>query len=203
VRRALGRAGDAALTLLAVAGLLGLAMFVLVHVGLVQPLVVVSGSMQPRFHVGDLVVSRTVAADTLQPGQIASLVSPDGVLVTHRVVSVTPDGDDRVSVVMKGDANPGPDAEPYTATRALVPVVSVPRVGPVVRVLQRPAVAIPGAVALVAVVLIVMLGPSGREPDGAEGTGGAEGAGGTEGAAGSAEPPLVDAGAAAPRHART
>lgn len=168
------RLADVALTVAAVAGVLGLALFALVQAGVVQTLVVTSGSMRPTYDVGDVVVSRTVDAARLAPGDVATLEDAAGRLVTHRVVTVedapvedaagptpTPGA---VSVVMQGDANDAPDAVPYVVEEALVPVVRVPGVGPLVAAVQRPSVAVPGLVAVAALVAIAFV-PTGRRDD--------------------------------------
>ena len=169
LRRGLVRAGDAALTVLAVVGVLGAASFVLIRLHVAQPLVVVSGSMEPVYGIGDLIVSRTVDATSLHVGDVASLPSARrDVLVTHRVVAVEPHGDGSVDVRMKGDANATADTEVYVARTALVPVFSVPGGGRVIETLMRPSVAIPAVVALVSVVGMVLLTPSRRsrqDPD--------------------------------------
>lgn len=156
---------DALLTLAAVVGVLGLMLFVAVRLGAAQPLVVTSGSMRPTYETGDLVISRRVDAGALAVGDVATLQDARGRLITHRVVSVAPAGGDAldgtVSVHMKGDANDVADPQPYVASHALVPVVTVPGVGPLVATVQRPSVAVPALVALAALVAIAFV-PSGH-----------------------------------------
>ena len=132
--RALRVTADALLTVAAIVGVLGFALFVGVRLGAVQPLVVTSGSMRPTYETGDLVVSRTVDADTLETGDVATLRDAGGRLITHRVVAVLPAGSAQgsaaVSVQMKGDANAQADPQPYVVEQALVPVVRIPGMGP-------------------------------------------------------------------------
>jgi len=192
-RRVARRGADALLTVAAVVGVLGFGLFVLVRLGVVQPLVVTSGSMRPTYEIGTLVVSRAVDATELAPGDIATLRSADDRLITHRVVSASaPTAEGVVTVVMRGDANDDEDPIPYVVTRALVPITSIPRVGPVVAVVQRPSVALPGLVAVVALVAIAFV-PVGRDSDDD-----------AQEAAGDAEPGRVSPGrgATGPRHAR-
>jgi signal peptidase I len=68
-----------------------------------QVLSVYSGSMQPTFAPGDLIVI-TRPPSILKPGMVLTL-EVDGNLVTHRLVRVNPDG----SIVTKGDYNHSPD----------------------------------------------------------------------------------------------
>jgi signal peptidase I len=71
---------------------------------------VVTGSMEPSIHVGDYIVVENVKTDTLAKGDIISFYSEqsdiDGLLVTHRIAEINPDG----SFVTKGDANPVTDS---------------------------------------------------------------------------------------------
>lgn len=165
--KALRATADVLLTVAAIVGVLGFALFVGVRLGAVQPLVVTSGSMQPTYETGDLVVSRTVAAGSLETGDVATLRDARGRLVTHRVVAVAPadgrQGGATVSVEMKGDANAQADPRPYVVERALVPVLRVPAMGPLVATLQRPVVAVPALVAVAALVAIAFV-PSGSPP---------------------------------------
>ncbi len=103
--------------------------------------IVLSGSMEPRLSVDDLVVIRE--ADSVRPQEI--IVYQDGdSLIIHRVIAV--EGD---TVLTQGDANNVPD-EPITmdAVKGVL-VLDFPGVGVVVRFLRRPLVMIPGLTAAV------------------------------------------------------
>ncbi len=81
--------------------------------GLVQPLVVISGSMEPAIMTGDLLFATRAPATEVAPGEVVTLPSTQtGKLVTHRVVSVT-EVDGGHEIVMKGDANEYEDGEIY------------------------------------------------------------------------------------------
>jgi signal peptidase I len=70
-----------------------------------RSLKVLSGSMEPRIHTGDIVVGRWIRPDQVKPGEVITFRKPGAeTLITHRVraVRVTPGG---VRVVTKGDAN--------------------------------------------------------------------------------------------------
>jgi signal peptidase len=73
-----------------------------------QPTTVMTGSMEPRLHPGDVVVSRPVAASEIRLGQVLLADDPDqpGHLRMHRFVKAGPDG----TLVTKGDANPQRDS---------------------------------------------------------------------------------------------
>ena len=71
-------------------------------------LTVVSGSMEPGVHVGDVIVNETVAPLRAQVGDVVSFRDPrrQSKIVTHRVGRIRVDGE-RVFFVTKGDANSG------------------------------------------------------------------------------------------------
>ncbi|MEV7692049.1 signal peptidase I [Microbacterium sp. NPDC089189] len=149
--------GSIILWILAPFGLLSALVWVGNTAGLVQPLVVVSGSMAPGIAVGDLLIAFPSEAGDLAVGDVATLPSPaTGVLVTHRVVAVSRTGD-TVSVRMKGDANNVEDAEDYVLAaegRFWDPVLHLHGAGYAVMVLMRPAVAVPLVVGLLALVAL-------------------------------------------------
>jgi signal peptidase len=148
-------AGDTLLWVLALLGVLSGALWAANAAGWVQPLVVVSGSMEPEIEKGDLLLATPIDADRLAVGQVVSLHSDvTGKLVTHRVISVVPDGS-RFVVELEGDANRTPDPEPYLVPRDATvwhPVLIVPAVGDLATAIARPAVAIPLAVAVLALI---------------------------------------------------
>jgi signal peptidase len=92
---------------------------------------VTSGSMMPTLRIGDVVIAVDHDGATIEPDSIVVYEDPrKHDLVTHRVISVNPDG----SYVTKGDANGGNDRDPIpeanirgTATW-IVPYVGLPRV---------------------------------------------------------------------------
>ena len=97
----------------------------------VTPFTVLTGSMQPAFAPGDVVLSERRAPLGVRPGDVVTFHDPsrDGELVTHRVESMRRSGP-VVTFVTKGDANDV--AEQWTVPvdgnigRA---VLAVPKVG--------------------------------------------------------------------------
>jgi signal peptidase I len=92
--------------------------------------VVVSGSMEPRLSPGDVVLTRPVLPQDLEPGQVLLFPDPEGVdrLVLHRLVSF----DERGDLVTRGDANQSNDSTPVPASSVVgaaqvrVPLVGLP-----------------------------------------------------------------------------
>ncbi len=96
-------------------------------VGLVS-LVVISGSMQPSLHVGDMVVTKQVEPESLRIGDVITYRSVKD-LTTHRIVGID-SSSEGIVFRTKGDANTTPDMEPVPSERVLAKVVyRIPFVG--------------------------------------------------------------------------
>lgn len=67
---------------------------------------VMSGSMEPAIHTGDVVIDTRIPPLAARPGDVITFSDPSGRrrLITHRVRSIRARGD-LVEVVTKGDAN--------------------------------------------------------------------------------------------------
>lgn len=127
--RALRVAGTIGLWAIGLAGLAGAALWALAQFGVAQPLVVVSESMRPALRTGDLVLAVRVPVTELAPGDIVSVARDDASrFITHRVVRAEQSGPNSSwSLVLKGDANPIADPEPYSiGSHALKVVWSAP-----------------------------------------------------------------------------
>ena len=94
----------------------------------VDLLVVRSGSMAPSMPVGSLVLTRPVAADQVEPGDVVSVVRTDGRRITHRVVAAEGSGALR-RLTTQGDANAAPDPESVTAGTVERVVLTAPGLG--------------------------------------------------------------------------
>ncbi|WP_144720981.1 signal peptidase I [Cellulosimicrobium sp. TH-20] len=129
--------------------------------GLIKPLVVISGSMEPGIMTGDLLVARPVPAADLAVGDVVSLPSElTGDLVTHRVEAVEQTDDDQYTVSMKGDNNAYADALDYTASGDVwKPAVQLAGWGTAIVRLTTPAVAVPLLVGLLGLLGLTLLVP--------------------------------------------
>jgi signal peptidase I len=111
------------------------------RLGLFQVETVLSGSMEPLFRPGDLLVVVPEPLTDVRAGQVLSFhaPTPDHRVETHRVVRVIHPGL-RPLIVTKGDANSAPD--PWHArlygTTAWRMVAVVPHAGSAIRVLREP-----------------------------------------------------------------
>lgn len=144
-------------------GLLWIANFA----GLVQPLVVVSGSMEPAVMTGDLLFAARAPVAEVVAGDVVTLPSTvTGKLVTHRVVSNSLVGDHH-EIVMKGDANEYEDGEAYRVEVGATvwrPALGIPGGGRIVMSMASPGVAIPLLVTLAALIGLSLI-PSDDEDE--------------------------------------
>lgn len=157
MRSARARVADGALTLAALAGVACTAL-VVAGWALGFSLVLFStGSMAPTIPTGSLALVREVPASEVGPGDVVTVDRPGRLPVTHRVVANVPTPTPGTAVlVLQGDANARPDAEPYVVHEVRVVEASVPVLGHVVGALQHPAalaVVSLGAAALVTATL--------------------------------------------------
>jgi signal peptidase I len=118
------------------------------------PLVVLSGSMAPALHPGDVAFARTVAATEVTEGDIVSVVSGDGTRITHRVVEARDAGAGTVALRLQGDANESPDAQTYTVTAAQLVVGRVVGLGTILHVASSPGAIAFGIALLLGCLLI-------------------------------------------------
>ena len=142
--------------LVAIVVLLAIALVGVRVVGL-QPYVVLSGSMEPTYHVGSLIYVKSVDYRELTVGDpITYMVSQDTV-VTHRIIEVLVDEEDPETIryFTKGDANDVPDGSSVHYKNIIgKPVFSIPKLGYVSNYIQNP----PGSyVAIAAGALLIML----------------------------------------------
>jgi signal peptidase I len=151
--------GSVALWIGAVLGVIAGGVWVAGQFGWVQPLIVISGSMEPAIDTGDLIIARNLATSDVTVGDVVSLHSEmTNKLVTHRVTEVTPNPDGTWQINMKGDANDEPDLETYTVGESvLTPMARIPQGGTVVSKVMEPTVAMPILLALVALLGLSLL----------------------------------------------
>jgi signal peptidase len=102
----------------------------LVLIGL-RPLVIRSGSMEPTYRVGDVVLVATERAGDVRVGQVVTRFDAPQAAdsLTHRVREVSRNGD-TVRVVTRGDANDSSEVWSAPVDRPVgVVVASVPWIG--------------------------------------------------------------------------
>lgn len=91
------------------------------------PLAVLSGSMEPTYHVGSVVFVKEEAPESITVGEPITYKLTENTMVTHRVIAIDPTNQ---TFITKGDANDAEDAAPVSwANLVGVPVFSVPLLG--------------------------------------------------------------------------
>ena len=107
-------------------------------VGIV-PYTVLSGSMEPAYHVGSLIYVQKVDPATLEVGDPLTYRMPDGTVVTHRIIEVLEDGGLERRFRTQGDANEIPDGSPVSAGYIIgKPIFTIPYLGYVSWFVQNP-----------------------------------------------------------------
>lgn len=127
--------------------------------GVIKPLIVISGSMEPGIMTGDLIIDTPVPAEELAVGDVVSLPSElTGDLVTHRIEAIESDGLGAYVVTMKGDNNEYTDALDYSVSgNVWQPTLQLPGWGTAVVRMTTPAVAVPLLAGLLGLLGLTML----------------------------------------------
>ena len=126
--------------LVAVAVLLAIALVGVRIVGL-QPFVVLSGSMEPKYHVGALIYVQSVDYKELKVGDPITYMVSDDTVVTHQIIEVLVDENDpdTIRYFTQGIANDVPDGVSVHYKNIIgKPVFSNPYLGYVSNYIQNP-----------------------------------------------------------------
>lgn len=157
--RVLRAIGNGVLTGVALIGVLSILVWGATAAGFIQPLIVISGSMEPGIMTGDLLVATPVPVADLVVGDVVSLDSEvTGDIITHRIIEVLPVAAGTFDVRMQGDANEVPDGETYRVTGEVwSPTWQISGGGYVVRGITRPQFAVPALLAVLAGIGLTLL----------------------------------------------
>jgi signal peptidase I len=158
--------GNIALWLGALLGVAAGSMYLADAFDVAQPLIVISGSMEPGIHTGDLLIATKANSADLEVGDVVSLPSDlTQKLVTHRITQIEPAEEGGWKIYMQGDANEFEDIAPYlVGDEVWQPALQIPHVGFVVSKLMQPSVAMPIVIALGALLGMSLL-DGGKRPD--------------------------------------
>lgn len=117
------------------------------------PYTVLSGSMEPTYHVGSIIYVMEVDPMELKDGDPITYTIASGTVVTHRIIEVQNPGDpDKLAFRTQGDANDTPDGKPVPAAAVIgKPVFSIPYLGFVSDFVKQPK----GLIVVVCVCLLV------------------------------------------------
>lgn len=126
-----------------------------------QPMQVLSGSMEPTYHVGSLIYVKAVDYTGLAAGDVITFMLDEDTLATHRIVEVVPDENDPTVLRYrtKGDNNDAVDGSLVHYKNVVgTPVFSIPQLGYFANYIQNP----PGtyiAISVGAILLLLVLLP--------------------------------------------
>ena len=127
-----------------------------VRIAGLQVFSVLSGSMEPTYHVGALIYVKKVDAMELRSGDVITFMLDEDTVATHRIVEVVPDAEDS-SVLRfrtKGDANDNVDGSLVHYKNVLgKPVFTIPLLGYLAGYIQHP----PGTYVAISVGAILLL----------------------------------------------
>ena len=128
---------------------------------------VLSGSMEPSYHVGSLIYVKETNPEDLKPGDTITFMANETTVVTHRIVEAVPDETDPNTLWFrtKGDANDSEDAALVHCRNVIGRVAfSIPYLGYVAAYIQSPPglyVALGGG----AVLLLLAFLPVGKKEE--------------------------------------
>lgn len=116
------------------------------------PYTVLSGSMEPAYHVGSVIYVTDADPDELKIGDPVTYRLPSGTLVTHRINEIV-EGSGGRSFILKGDANKITDGDPVPSSAIIgKPIFSIPYIGYVSEFVRSPV----GLISLASVCIAVM-----------------------------------------------
>ena len=146
-----------AITTLIVAAVVVLAiLLVAVRLFGLQVYTVLSGSMEPTYHVGSLIYVQSVDPFELEAGDVITFMLDEDTVATHRIVEPVPDEIDPTVVRFrtKGDANDAEDGSLVHYKNVIgSPVFTIPKLGYLASYIQNP----PGTYVAIAVGAIIIM----------------------------------------------
>ena len=123
----------------------------------IAPYTVLSGSMEPHYHVGSLIYVKSVDYKTLEVGDDITYLVDEDTVVTHRIIEVLVDEEDpdTLRYFTQGIANDIPDSVSVHYKNIIgKPVFTIPYLGYISDYIQNP----PGMyVAIVAGAILILL----------------------------------------------
>lgn len=115
---------------------------------------VLSGSMEPTYHVGSLIVVAKTKTEDLKVNDPITFALSDQVVATHRIVEIQEENGE-TAFVTKGDANEFKDAKPVHPNNVIgKPLFSIPLLGYGISYIQQP----PGTYIFICFIVILLLG---------------------------------------------
>ncbi len=140
-------------------------LLVVVRVAGIQVYTVVSGSMEPAYHVGSIIYVKSIDASDVKEGDVITFNLKGSVPATHRVVRI--DTENR-KFYTKGDNNECEDKSPVNFSDVIgTPVFTIPYIGYAVSFIQS-RVGIYTVIGVAALIILISILPGlfdGKEKD--------------------------------------
>lgn len=117
---------------------------------------VLSGSMEPNYPTGSLIIVKAAEAPELREQDVITYLISDNTVVTHRITGIVPDEHDPnvIRFRTKGDANNAEDLMLVHQNNVIgKPVLCIPMVGFVMNFIQKP----PGTYIAIAIACVLMI----------------------------------------------
>ena len=123
------------------------------------PYTVLSGSMEPNFHVGSLIYVCEAEPSELEVGDPITYTLENGTVVTHRIVEILGDPNSpSASYMVKGDANKDIDGTPVPYSRVIGEAVfHIPLLGYLSYYLHTPLGIVLAAAVIVLLIMMTFL----------------------------------------------
>lgn len=122
----------------------------------VDPYIVLSGSMEPKYPVGSVVYVKAVETDKIKVGEVITFYLTDQTTVTHRVTAINKE---EQTFQTKGDANNKEDKSPVAFRDVIgVPVLQIPKLGILAKKLNTSSGKILYITAMIVVLLLMYIG---------------------------------------------
>ena len=121
-----------------------------------QVFTVLSGSMEPTYHVGSLIYVKDVDYKELEAGDVITFMLDEDTVATHRITEVVPDEEepDTLRYRTKGDANDAEDGKLVHYKNVIgSPVFTIPYLGYFADYIQNP----PGTYVAISVGAVLLL----------------------------------------------
>lgn len=121
-----------------------------------QVFTVLSGSMEPNYHVGSLIYVKSVDYKELEPGDVITFMLDEDTVATHRITEVLPDKTDGEALRFrtKGDANDAEDGSLVHYKNIIgSPLLTIPYLGYFAHYIQNP----PGTYVAISVGALLLL----------------------------------------------
>ena len=122
----------------------------------IKPYTVLSGSMEPTYHVGSLIYVVEVDPLTLEVDDPVTFMMNETTVATHRIIEVIPDETDPnvMRYRTQGDNNDTPDGDPVHSKNVIgKPIFTIPYLGYVANYVQYP----PGRFVALGVCILLLI----------------------------------------------